>query len=161
MTSKKQKLQKLMAIALLAEAVDQDHEFEQEEFKRQRRRRSVWTREWIIRRNRDLRGAIHLAHKELRLEDKEYFQRFFRMRADLFDRLVDMVTPFIQRQDTNMRQCISPRDRVSITLRFLATGETYRSLEYSMRIPACTISRIIPETSRVIYEVLRKDYLKV
>jgi len=96
MTSKKQKLQKLIAIALLAEAVDQDHEFEQEEFKRQRRR-SVWTREWIIRRNRDLRGTIYLAHEELRLEDREYFQRFFRMRADLFDRLVDMVTSFIQR----------------------------------------------------------------
>lgn len=83
------------------------------------------------------------------------------MRADLFDQLVDMVMPFIQRQNTNMRECISPRDRVSITLRFLATGETYRSLEYSMRIPACTISRIIPETCRVIYEILRKEYLKV
>ena len=83
------------------------------------------------------------------------------MRTDLFDRLVEMVTPFIQRQNTNMRECISPRDRLSLTLQFLATGEAYRSLEYSMRIPACTISRIVPETSRVIYEVLRRDYLKV
>lgn len=60
-----------------------------------------------------------------------------------------------------MRECISPRNRVSVTLRFLGTGEAYRSLEYSMRIPACTISRIIPETSRIIYEVLRRDYLKI
>lgn len=121
---------------------------------------SVWTREWIMRRSKGLRGTIHLAHEELRFEDSDYFQRFFRMRSDLFDQLVDMVTPFIQRQDTNMRECISPRDRVSVTLRFLTTGEAYRSLEYSMRIPACTISCIVPETCRVIYEVLQKDYLK-
>lgn len=114
-----------------------------------------------MRRSKGLRGTIHLAHEELRFEDSDYFQRFFRMRSDLFDQLVDMVTPFIQRQDTNMRECISPRDRVSVTLRFLTTGEAYRSLEYSMRIPACTISRIVPETCRVIYEVLQKDYLKV
>lgn len=166
MIDKKRKL-KEMAIVSLTEAVEQDEELEQdekieqEEFKRQRRRRSVWTRNWIVRKNRNLKGTIHLAHEELRFEDSECFQRFFRMRIDLFNQLVDMMKPFIQRQNTNMRECISPRDRVSVTLRFLATGEIYRSLEYSMRIPACTISRIIPETSYIIYEVLRKDYLKV
>ncbi|XP_026830297.1 uncharacterized protein LOC113563189 [Ooceraea biroi] len=60
-----------------------------------------------------------------------------------------------------MRECISLKERLSLTLRFLATGESYRSLEYSTRIPACTISRIIPETCRVIYEVLRDDYLRI
>lgn len=86
-----------MAIVLLAEAVEQDEELEQKEFKRQRRRRLVWTREWIVRRNRNLRGTIHLAHEKLRFEDSECFQRFFRMRIDLFDQLIDMVKPFIQR----------------------------------------------------------------
>lgn len=97
----------------------------------------------------------------MRSEDSDYFNRFFRMRHDLFDQLVELVTPYIQRQNTNMRQCISPKERLSLTLRFLATGESYRSLEYSTRIPACTISRIIPETCRVLYEVLRNDYLRV
>ncbi|XP_067208135.1 putative nuclease HARBI1 isoform X1 [Linepithema humile] len=159
MSNKKRKLKKLITIALLTEAVEQE-ELEQKEVKQQQRRRSIWTRKWILRRSQDLRGTIHLAHEELRFENSDYFQRFFRMRTDLFDRLVEMVTPFIQRQNTNMRECISPRDRLSLTLRFVATGEAYRSLEYSMRIPTCKISRIIPETSRVIYEVLRKDYLK-
>lgn len=35
MTDKKRKLKELMAIVLLAEAVEQDEELEQEEFKRQ------------------------------------------------------------------------------------------------------------------------------
>ncbi|XP_066600111.1 putative nuclease HARBI1 isoform X1 [Prorops nasuta] len=59
-----------------------------------------------------------------------------------------------------MKESISPRERLSLSLRFLASGESYRSLEYTTRIAACTISRIIPETCRILYECLRKDYLK-
>lgn len=156
------KFKKLIAIALIAEAVERAEAEELiEHHRRGRRRRSVWTRQWILRRNSQLRGTLNLAHVELRIEDNECFQKFFRMRNDLFDRLVEMITPYIQRQDTNMRECIAPRERLSLTLRFLATGESYRSLEYSTRIPACTISRIIPETCRVLYEILQKQYLQV
>lgn len=153
---------KLLANALIVQAI-QKRLVEEENVREQqiRRQHRMWTRKWILRRNRELQGTIHLAHIELRIEDTQYFQRFFRMRGDLFDRLVKLVTPYIQRQNTNMRECISPKERLSLTLRFLATGESYRSLEYSTRIPACTISRIIPETCRVIYEVLRNEYLQV
>jgi hypothetical protein len=133
----------------------------QERNNKKQRRRRIWTRQWILRRSRELRGTINLVHIELRSEDADYFQRFFRCRHYLFDRLVEIIIPYIQRQNTNMRECISPKERLSLTLRFLATGESYRSLEYSTRIPACTISRIIPETCCVIYEVLRNDYLRV
>ncbi|RLU20862.1 hypothetical protein DMN91_007476 [Ooceraea biroi] len=154
------KLKQLIAIASLVEIVEEE---EKDTIKkvREKKRRRIWTREWISQRNRELRGTINLAHIELRNEDADYFQRFFRLRHDLFDRLLELVTPYIQRQNTNMRECISPKERLSLTLRFLATGESYRSLEYSTRIPACTISRIIPETCRVIYEVLRDDYLRI
>lgn len=51
--------------------------------------------------------------------------------------------------------------RLLITLRYLATGETNRSLSYYFRISPQLISKIIPETVRAIYNVLAKDYLKV
>lgn len=60
-----------------------------------------------------------------------------------------------------MRKCIPPIQRLSLTLRYLATGESYRSLSFTTRVPACTLSRIIPETVRVIYELLKDEYLKV
>lgn len=83
------------------------------------------------------------------------------MDYQLFNKLLDKVSPFIQRQDTVMRKCIPPIQRLSLTLRYLATGESYRSMEFTTRVPACTLSRIIPETVRVIYEVLKDEYLKV
>lgn len=157
------KLKQLLVCVSIAEAIKKLVEEEENAREQQqiRQRRRIWTRKWILRRNHELQGTIHLAHIELRIEDTEYFHRFFRMRGDLFDRLVELVTPYTQRQNTNMRECISPKERLSVTLRFLATGESYRSLEHSTRIPACTISRIIPEMCRVIYEVLRNEYLQI
>jgi len=114
-----------------------------------------------LQRELQLKGSVHLAHNEILYEDVESFQLFFRMNPRLFNILLDKVSPYIQRQDTVMRKCIPPVQRLSLTLRYLATGESYRSLAFTTRVPACTISRIIPETVRVIYEVLKDDYLKV
>ncbi|XP_018307859.1 putative nuclease HARBI1 isoform X2 [Mycetomoellerius zeteki] len=74
------------------------------------------------------------------------------MDFQLFNNLLDKVSLYIQKQDTVMRKCIPSIQRLSLTLRFLATGESFRSMEFATRVPACTLSRIIPETVRVIYE---------
>lgn len=71
------------------------------------------------------------------------------MDFQLFNNLLDKVSPFIQKQDTVMRKSIPPIQRLSLTLRFLATGESYHSMEFTTRVPACTSSRIIPETVRI------------
>ncbi|XP_063219675.1 uncharacterized protein LOC134529470 isoform X2 [Bacillus rossius redtenbacheri] len=59
-----------------------------------------------------------------------------------------------------MRQCISPRDRVAVTLRYLASGNSFMDLQYATRIPQCTLSKIVPETLNAICTVL-KDEIKV
>lgn len=51
--------------------------------------------------------------------------------------------------------------RLALTLRFLATGETYRSLMFSTRIHESTISIIIPEVCRLLYTKLKENYIKV
>lgn len=154
----RKKLKRLLTLAVFAMAIEQQ---EEEQKNTKKRRRRWWTREWILRREFQLRGSVHLALNELLYEDIESFQRFFRMDFQLFNNLLDKVSPFIQKQDTVMRKSIPPIQRLSLTLRFLATGESYRSMEFTTRVPACTLSRIIPETVRVIYEVLKDEYLKV
>lgn len=44
------------------------------------------------------------------------------MDTDMFQNLVEKVTPLIQRQNTHLRESISPAERLSLTLRHLATG---------------------------------------
>jgi hypothetical protein len=68
--------------------------------------------------------------QELLTEDPKGFQNFLRMDKTDFQELLAKVTPHIQRQDTWMREAISAAERFSITLRYLATGDSYHSLEY-------------------------------
>jgi hypothetical protein len=53
-----------------------------------------------------------------------------------------------------MRKAISPHERLSATLRFLATGRSYRDLELTTIMFKQILSEIIPETCRAIYNRL-------
>ncbi|XP_033971401.1 uncharacterized protein LOC117470684 [Trematomus bernacchii] len=74
--------------------------------------------------------------------------------------LEELITPIIQRENTNYRDCISVGTRLMVTLRFLATGESFRSLSYQFRVGVSTIRQFVPETCRAIYEVSKEKYLK-
>nr|CAH7714434.1 unnamed protein product [Callosobruchus chinensis] len=78
-----------------------------------------------------------------------------------FDYLLEKVSSRIRKKDTSMRRAITPKEWPIITLRYLATGDSYRSLMYLFRVPANTISLIIPEVFQAIYDVLKDEFLKV
>ena len=85
-------------------------------------------RAWIA--ERDRKGAYNNIFKELELTDTEGFRRFMRMDIEHFTDLVNVIGPDVTKEDTVMRNAISPKERLALTLRFLATGETFRSLEF-------------------------------
>ncbi|XP_063221343.1 uncharacterized protein LOC134530450 [Bacillus rossius redtenbacheri] len=125
------------------------------------RRRRWWTRPWIQRRDEGA-GCVHrLVNEELKMEDPESYKNYLRMDEQSFQKLKRVVESRIKKKSTNMRQSISVEKRLSVTLRFLATGETYQSLSFAYRITASTLSGIIPSTCRAIYDALKDDYLKV
>lgn len=41
------------------------------------------------------------------------------------------------------------------------SGDSYHSLMYLFRIPVCTISKIVPEVCKALYDTLHEEYLKV
>ena len=84
-----------------------------------------WVRPWIRRREKF--GAYHTLMKELAVEDDRGHKNFLRMDQIAFQELASLVSPLIKRKDTNMRQSITPSERLALTLRFLATG-TYTSV---------------------------------
>jgi hypothetical protein len=60
-----------------------------------------------------------------------------------------------------MRRAITPRERLSVTLLFLATGKSYEDLKISAAVSIQSYGVIIPENCAAIYKVLKKKYLKV
>ena len=65
---------------------------------------------------RRLFGAHHALMKELASEDPHSFRNFIQMDKQDFDELLTKVTNFIQKQDTNMRESITPAERLSLIL---------------------------------------------
>jgi hypothetical protein len=57
-----------------------------------------------------------------------------------------------------MRQAITPHERLTATLRFLATGISYEDLKFSTIMSPQALGKIIPETCRAIYKVLKEYY---
>jgi len=51
--------------------------------------------------------------------------------------------------------------RLAITLRYLASGNSFRDLMYSSRIHESTISLIIPEVCKAINSNMQEEYIKV
>jgi len=52
------------------------------------------------------------------------------------------------------------QERLAITLRFLATGDSYASLQYLFKVSKQTISEIIPEICIALVDKL-KHYIQV
>ena len=56
---------------------------------------------------------------------------------------------------------IVPAERLALTLRFLATGESFRSFHFQFRISRPPISYIVTEVREAITKKLGPSYLKV
>lgn len=99
--------------------------------------------------------------RELAAEDPPSYKNWLRIDEDSFNFLVTLLTPSLQRQDTVMRKAIPVGERLAITLRYLATGHTFQDLEYQFRVSRHSISRIVVETCKALFNMLQADYLKV
>ncbi|XP_031351783.1 putative nuclease HARBI1 [Photinus pyralis] len=82
------------------------------------------------------------------------------MDEETYLKLLRLVTPLIKKSDTHLRPSISPHERLTSTLRFLATGRSYEDLKFSAVISPQALGQIIPETCDAIYSVLKNEYLK-
>ena len=72
---------------------------------------------------------------ELHKEDRHYLRIYHLI---CYKRL-EKLTPHIKKQTTFMREPLEVGLKLAATLRFLATGNSYHSLQYSFRVEATTI----------------------
>ena len=89
----------------------------QQERQRLRRSRSCWVRPILLR--RDQCGEYHTLVQEMRASDPEAHQRYFRMSVGDFDELLEKVRNKIEKAYTQLRDPISPGERLAVTLRYI------------------------------------------
>ncbi|XP_046145946.1 uncharacterized protein LOC123989267 [Osmia bicornis bicornis] len=65
-----------------------------------------------------------------------------------------------RRKDTNFRAAIPASIRLVVTLRYLATGDSFTSLIYTFKISKQLISKIVPEVCEALISTL-KNFVKI
>ncbi|KAL4104838.1 hypothetical protein QTP88_020114 [Uroleucon formosanum] len=79
------------------------------------------------------------------------------MTPETFNNLLNLIEPKIRKEDTKFRLSIPANERLALTLRYLATGDSFASLSLLFKVSKSSISSIVPEVCTAIIEELQ-DY---
>ena len=74
-----------------------------------------------------------------------------------YEDLLRLVAPRITRDSSKRADCIEPSERLSVTLRYLCTGDSFATISASFRISISSISTIVYETCEALWIVLNKN----
>ncbi|KAB0802188.1 hypothetical protein PPYR_04374 [Photinus pyralis] len=124
--------------------------------KKQRKRRRYWMTNLF--KSRNIYSGSNLLN-DLSLSRTGQFKNFCRISCEDFEYLIHLIGHKIAKQETTFRQPIPVKERLAVTLRFLATGDSYTSLMYLFKISKQSISTIVTEVCQALCDAL-KDYVK-
>lgn len=125
-----------------------------EKYKNGKKRK--WQKEWLADKEQYSNAKLL---KKIRESDPFDYKNYMRMNEDCFNDLLEKLSPFIKKQDTFMRDAISIETRLSITLRFLATGNSFEDLKFTYTVSPQAIGRIVIETCQAINLVLKQNIM--
>ncbi len=145
-------------MVIAREAQRRQHEEEEERrLARLARGPRIWVRDWIGRRQQF--GWYEQLMAELEREDPRTFKNMVRMEPAMFHELVDRLTPRIAKRDTNYRKALPPGLKVAITLKYLATGDKYKTMSQGFRVADNSVSICIKEVCQAIIDELKEEVL--
>ena len=113
-------------------------------------KKTCWVRR-LLRRRKE-KGEYANLVREMHLGDHESFFKYFRMSPTTFEVLLRLVARKIIKS-SEKREAVSPAERLCVTLRYLATGDSHQTIGHS------TVNKIIPETCLALWEALFPVYV--
>ncbi|CAI6359011.1 unnamed protein product [Macrosiphum euphorbiae] len=78
-----------------------------------KKKRKYWVHPYI---EKNINCRTFVAARELQETDAT-FLAFYRMSRESYTELVTIISPAIHQQNTHLRECVSPEERILITLR--------------------------------------------
>ena len=96
-----------------------------------------------ILKKRKQQGEYANLVREMQLVDHKSFFKYFRMSPATFEKLLRFVAPKIVKS-SQKREAVSPAERLSVRLRYLATGDSHQTIAFSYWLGHSTVNRIIP-----------------
>ena len=121
------------------------------------RRHNMWVRSWLLQ--IEERGGPTTT-LWLYATDIPGFTNYMRMTPEFFEMIKTRLEQHLARQTTNSRAPINVGEKLALTIRYLATGESYTSLSCQFRVGRSTISRFLPGVCRAIQNKFTREYLR-
>lgn len=123
------------------------------------KKKKCWVKEW--RKGRKTCGNYHHFVKEINSTDPSDYRNFLRMDEICFNRILSRISNDIKKKDTCLRSAIPPAEKLIVTLRFLATGEDFKDLDFNTKLSFSFLSGCIIEVCESIYKNMKDKFLKV
>ena len=130
-----------MVVAVKRKRLQEEYE-RREALKRRIKERQWWVCPYL--KGREEFGAYHISMPQFEEFEIKKYVNFVRMSPALFNELLEMCRPYLEKKKTNCREPHPPGLKLAVTLRFLATGNSYVSLMYLFRVRTNTISKFVP-----------------
>lgn len=127
-----------------------------EEEQARQERRTVWVKPWLLRRT--ALGHYDTLMQELMRESRGDFKAYLRIEPAMFREILDRLLPRITKNE-ECRPALAPGLRLAITLRFLATGNSYHSLAFNFRVAHNTISMLVPQVCSAIVAEYKNEVM--
>ena len=110
---------------------------------------------------RDEQGYANNILRELSMEDTNGFKEMMRMSYEHFLYILNLIEKDITpKQILGGQKVINAKSRLILAIRFLGTGESYRSLRFQFRISTPAISYIINDVCSAVNTNLAPLFLK-
>ena len=122
-----------------------------------RRKRQYWVHPVNLKRNTE--GAYETYVKFCKDYPEKYVDAL-RMDENSFTEVLEYIKNDIEKQNTTYRKAICVEQRLTITLFYLSTGDSFKTLAILFRLGRSTIMAIVFETCQAIWTCLREDHLK-
>ena len=88
------------------------------------------------------------------------YKNTLRVTPECFTKILEYIRPYITKQNTLFRKSISAEERLTITLLYLATGDSIKLIAMFFRIGISTARGIIYETCSAIWKNMQSTYLR-
>ena len=124
-----------------------------------RGQRRHWFRPWLSQAECEEEGQYTRLMPTLELNDPMAYRNFIWMPPELFQELDQRLSPEIQREKTWMRDPLSPGLKLAITLRHLASGDSYPTLQFAFRVVRSTINKFVPEVCDSIIRAYQDEVM--
>ncbi|RVE43983.1 hypothetical protein evm_011367 [Chilo suppressalis] len=115
---------------------------------------------WVnnLWKERYMSGEFNNLFNDLRYDVRKFYD-YYRMSYENFESLVHLLRPYMEKKQSRFRSSIPVEERLSVCLRFLITGVSFKTLAFNYRMGFSTVRCIVHETCRVIWNILGRVVL--